>query len=49
MPLPLVCLEIFKISKLCIITNYQHEYLSIFNKTPNFSENLSYRHWNIDI
>jgi len=34
----------FKISKLCAITISQHEYLSIFNKTANFSESLSYRH-----
>jgi len=23
--------------------------MSIFNKIANFSENLSYHHWNIDI
>ena len=40
---PSACLKIFKISKFCAITIQQHEYLSIFNKTANFSESLSYR------
>jgi len=46
---PWACLKIFKISKLCAITIWQHEYLSIFDKIANFGENLSSRHWNIDI
>jgi len=30
--------------KLYTVTILQHEYLSIFNKIANFSENLSYHH-----
>ena len=41
---PYAWFKIFEISKLCAISIQQHEYMSIFNKSANFSENLPYRH-----